>query len=120
MPQSEAPPPRRRIQDEEDDDRPRRRRQEPHRGTLILVLGILGIIGVGAPITGLIAWILGNGDITKIRAGQMDPEGESNTNVGRILGMVSTIIWLLACGGCCLFYMMMFAIAGAGAAAGRP
>lgn len=116
--EAEAPPSRRQFQDEDEENRPRRRRLEPHRGTLILVLGILAIIGVGAPITGLIAWILGNGDMAKIRAGQMDPEGESNTNVGRILGMVSTIIWGLGCGACCLFYMVMAMMAGAGAAVG--
>jgi predicted Zn finger-like uncharacterized protein len=88
---------RRRDNDDEFNDRPRRRREgmEPHRGTIILVLGILGLVGIGTPITGIIAWVMGNSDMAKIRAGTMDPEGESNTNIGRILGMVSTILFLL-------------------------
>src|SRR5262249_50877236 len=92
--------PRRRPRrdDDEFDDRPSRRRRgeyrEPHRGTLILVLGILSLTGLGI-LTGIPAWIMGNADMAKIRAGTMDPEGESNTNIGRILGMVSTIIFLV-------------------------
>src|SRR5437868_1368179 len=42
--------PRRRRDEDEDDDRPRRRRGrnlQPHRGTLILVLGILSLVACG-------------------------------------------------------------------------
>jgi predicted Zn finger-like uncharacterized protein len=97
--EEEAAPRRRRRRDEDDlDDRPSRRRSregmEPHRGTLILVLGILSLVGLGI-LAGIPAWIMGNADMKKIRAGEMDPEGESNTNIGRILGMVSTIIFLV-------------------------
>ncbi len=73
---------------------------EPHRGTTILVLGILGF--VVCPICGIVAWVMGNADLQKIAAGQMDPEGLGNTKAGRICGMISTIlasvgflIWLL-------------------------
>lgn len=98
-------PSRRRHDDDYDDDRPSRRRYEPHRGTLILILGILSLTGLGM-ITGIPAWIMGNADMEKIRNGTMDPTGESSTNIGRILGMVSTILGLvgLVFGGfcCCL------------------
>jgi len=47
-------------------------------------------------ILGPIAWIMGNNDLKGIRAGQMDPEGESLTNIGRILGMVATILTIVA------------------------
>ncbi len=95
------------------DDRSTRPRLEPHRGTLILTLGILGIIGIGAPITGIIAWILGSSDLGKIKAGIMDPEGEGQTRAGWILGIVSSIMWLLAFGGCCCFYAFVFMAAAA-------
>jgi predicted Zn finger-like uncharacterized protein len=85
-------PPRRDDDLELDDEPPSRRRQrgdyQPHRGVLILVFGIISI--VVCPIFGPIAWVMGNGDLQQIRAGQMDPEGESMTNIGRILGMVGT------------------------------
>src|SRR5262245_37497475 len=89
------PRPRKRHRDDEDfdSDLPRRARKDyaPHRGTLILVLGILSLTGASI-LTGIPAWILGNQDLKEIRAGRMDPEGESNTNIGRILGMVSTLM----------------------------
>jgi hypothetical protein len=72
----------------------------PHRGGLILALGILGI--VCCFICGIIAWVMGNGDLKEIDAGRMDPSGRGLTQAGKICGMVSVIlqivgfvIWLL-------------------------
>jgi hypothetical protein len=67
---------------------------EPHRGTLILVLGIIGFF-ILPFVLGPIAWVLGRSDLKKIRAGQMDPAGESNTNAGRICGIIATIYGIL-------------------------
>jgi predicted Zn finger-like uncharacterized protein len=97
------------------DDEPIRRRLEPHRGTLILVFGILSLVlgflicALFFPGFGIPAWIMGNGDLRKMRAGQMDPEGESMTNIGRILGMVSTGLCVLGliCG---LLYLVVFVV----------
>ncbi len=102
-------PDRGRDRDDDYDDRPRRRRYAPHRGTLILILGILGLVGIGAPITGIIAWILGNSDLAQMRAGAMDPEGESNTSLGRILGMIATLLWAIGLFGfcCCIGFGVM-------------
>jgi hypothetical protein len=68
---------------------------KPHRGTLILVLGILSFVACGI-ITGIPAWIMGNADLKEMRAGTMDREGESLTNIGRILGMVSVVLTVLS------------------------
>ena len=72
----------------------------PHRGGLILALGILGI--VCCFICGIIAWVMGNGDLREMAAGRMDPSGQGLTQAGKICGMVSVIlqivgfvIWLL-------------------------
>ncbi|MBN2182674.1 MAG: hypothetical protein JW715_12250, partial [Sedimentisphaerales bacterium] len=46
---------------------------KPHRGTLILILGILGL--VCCVICGIIAWVMGNTDLREIDAGRMDPSG---------------------------------------------
>ena len=61
---------------------------QPHRGTLILVLGILSLVLCG-PI-GIAAWIMGNTDLKEIDAGRMDPAGRGNTHAGRICGMIGT------------------------------
>lgn len=63
---------------------------QPHRGTLILVLGILGIVCC-MPV-GIAAWVMGNGDLQKMAAGQMDPSGEGTTKAGKICGIIS-VIW---------------------------
>jgi hypothetical protein len=70
-----------------------RGRLEPHRGGAILVLGILGV--VFCQICSIIAWVMGNTDMAKIRAGRMDPSGEGLTQAGRILGIVGTVLLLI-------------------------
>ena len=68
--------------------------KEPHRGVLILVLGILGLM-TGCGIIGIFAWVMGTRDLGLIRSGRMDKEGEALTKVGYILGIVGTILFLL-------------------------
>ena len=112
-PEDEAPRPSRRDDEYDDDDRPRRRRrryQQDHRGTLILTLGILSFF-FAWPILGIIAWILGSNDLKEMRAGRMDPSGESQTNTGRICGMISTLLGAVAMVGCCSIYMIFVAAA---------
>ena len=72
----------------------------PHRGVVVLVLGILGI--VVCFICGIIAWVMGNNDLRQMAAGAMDPSGRGMTQAGKICGMISVIlaiivivIWLL-------------------------
>ena len=68
----------------------------PHRGSLVLVLGILGLVTCFIP--GIIAWSMGNTDLREMRAGRMDRTGESQTNAGRICGMISVIMAAVAVG----------------------
>lgn len=74
-----------------------RRDIEPHRGTLVLVLGLLSLVfmaflpPVGIPL-GIVAWIMGRTDLAKIRARQMDPEGERQTYAGYVCGKVGAIL----------------------------
>ena len=65
----------------------------PHRGVLILVLGILGI--VCCFICGIIAWVMGNGDMREMDAGRMDPSGRGLTQAGKICGMISVILLIV-------------------------
>lgn len=61
----------------------------PHRGVMILIFGILSLV-VCAPL-GIFAWIMGNADMKAMDSGQMDPEGRSLTQVGKILGIIGTV-----------------------------
>lgn len=79
-----------------------RSQQQAHRGTMILIFGILGILACG--IFGILAWVMGNQDLRKIQDGVMDPSGLSNTNLGKILGIVGCVIWGLSTA----YYMGLF------------
>ncbi len=108
---------------EDEDDRPRRPRRrdpddrpdydEPHRGGLILALGIIGLVACGP--VGIAAWLMGNNDLKAMDAGRMDPEGRQLTQVGKILGIIATVLTIL---GFCLFiaYIVFFAAIIGGAA----
>ena len=63
---------------------------KPHRGSLVLVFGILSL--VVCPFFGIAAWSMGNGDLQEMDNGYMDPTGRDLTNAGRICGMVGTAL----------------------------
>lgn len=88
---------------------PPRRPMKPHRGTTILVFGILGFFC--CIIFAILAWIWGNEDLAEMDRGNMDPEGRSLTSAGRILGIVDVC---LAIAGI-IIYGLIFAIAGTAA-----
>lgn len=73
---------------------PTQRYLEPHRGAVILTLGIISIIPCCCIfiIPGICAWTMGNNDLNRIRMGRMDLEGKGLTMAGMILGIIGTII----------------------------
>jgi hypothetical protein len=95
-------------------DRPRRRREperrdwEPHRGGLILTLGIISLVALTVCwmipliglIPGLIAWVMGQSDLRKIKARAMDPEGQGLTQGGWVCGIIGTALNGLLLVGC--------------------
>ena len=83
---------------------------KPHRGTNILVFGILGLLL--CQIFGIAAWTMGNNDLREMDAGFMDPAGKDLTNAGRILGMVATGILVLQLVIIIVAVMMMLIAAG--------
>jgi hypothetical protein len=111
----------RRSRDDEDedddyDDRPWegrrgprvRRDCDPHRGAIVLVLGILSTVfsaispclyGVPALFIalpmGIVAWVLGSRDLKKMAAGTMDPDGRGMTQAGMICGIVGVVLSIL-------------------------
>jgi predicted RNA-binding Zn-ribbon protein involved in translation (DUF1610 family) len=81
---------------------------EPHRGGMILTLGILsalfGTLSLccGAPALlglgfGIPAWVMASQDIHRMRVGQMDRNGMANTQSGQSYAMVGVVLSLL-CG----------------------
>ena len=86
---------------------------QPHRGTLILVFGILGLVCCFP--FGIAAWIMGNGDLKQMDAGTMDSSGRSSTNGGKICGIIVTVLSVLGI----LVYGAIFFFAMVAGAAGR-
>jgi phage FluMu protein Com len=66
----------------------------PHRGGLILVLGLIGFV-ISCPIFSLMAWVMGSHDLSEMRAGRMDRSGEGITQAGLVLGMILSLLWIL-------------------------
>lgn len=79
--------------DDDYDDAHRGGDVQPHRGVLILVLGILGLMMCG--VIGIPAYFMGKKDLEQMKRGFMDKEGESITRVGYILGIVCIIKFLI-------------------------
>lgn len=88
----------------------------PHRGTLILVLGILGLI-ICQPI-GIAAWLMGNTDLRAMREGRMDPSGESLTTAGKVCGIIASVLLGFGLVLGCAYFLIAIVIVGAAAATG--
>lgn len=84
----------------------------PHRGTLVLILGILGIVCCMP--CGIVAWVLGNQDMKEMSAGTMDPTGLGMTKAGKILGIISVVLAVIAI----IVWVAMIALGVAAGAAG--
>lgn len=67
---------------------------KPHRGGLIILLGILGFVTGG--LLGILAWVWGNQDLRDMNIGLMDDSGMEKTVYGRIIGIISIIFAVLA------------------------
>ena len=78
---------------------------EPHRGTIILVFGILSV--VFCCIFGIFAWLWGNEDLEKMRQGRMDREGESLTSAGKILGIIGLALQAIGIVLCLLWFLFI-------------
>ena len=114
------------LDDDRDDDRPSRRGKRrkslrgdfvPHRGGMILAFGIIALVTGTGIIFGPIAWVMGNNDMKEISEGRMDPEGESLTSIGRILGMIATIMSIvgivIGCGIFVFYFCIVAMVVGA-------
>ncbi len=68
---------------------------EASRGSTILTLGILSVVLLGL-IAGIPAWVMGHGDLQKMKAGRMNPDQRGMTQAGMVLGIIGTFHVVLA------------------------
>jgi uncharacterized protein YbaR (Trm112 family) len=103
--------------DDDDDDfddirqlRHRRADWEPHRGGMILALGLVALVGgmlfcLLPTVLGPLAWMLGNWDLRAMHDGHMDSSGESMTRTGQVCGIVATVLLILGGLYVCLAFL---------------
>jgi hypothetical protein len=68
----------------------------PHRGGLVLGFGAAGMFIWILLIPALSAWVLGAKELKAMNSGVSDPAGRTITQIGMVLGIVGTAIWILA------------------------
>lgn len=86
---------------------------KPHRGTMLIIFGVLGLIC--CIIFGILAWVMGQGDLKEMEAGRMDPSGEGMTKAAKILGIISVVLNVL---GILIWGLMMAGMFSLAAASG--
>jgi len=85
----------------------------PHRGGLILGLGIASLLCNVFAVPGILAWVMGSADLKQMKAGTMDSEGYGLTQAGMIIGIIATSLVILAL---LLYAVMIVFVLAAGAA----
>ena len=84
----------------------------------MLTMGILAWVCNAFLIPGILAWVWGQGDLKKMRTGEMDPTGHGMTQAGMIIGIIATLLAaavLLFYVGIILFVIIVGAAGAAGA-----
>jgi hypothetical protein len=100
---------RRPFADLDEDEYEERRRRRPHRGAVVLTLGILGLVFSCIPILG---WVLGGmamsmagSDLREMSLRRMDRSGRGLTQAGRICGTIGVVLAFGFCGLGCLMQL---------------
>jgi hypothetical protein len=58
---------------------------------------------------------MGSNDLAEMKAGRMDPEGQSLTQAGQIMGIIGSVLTLVGILGICVWIAFAAAIVGVGA-----
>jgi len=86
---------------------PYRRPYRPHRGGLILTIGIVGMFTCF--IFGLAGWAMATRDLEEMRAGRMDPAGRELTRTGQLIAAAGGALQLSALVFWLIFYLAKLA-----------
>jgi hypothetical protein len=84
---------------------PYRRPYRPHRGGLILTIGIVGMFSCF--IFGLAGWAMATRDLEEMQAGRMDPAGRELTRTGGLISMAGVALQLSAVVFWVIYYLAM-------------
>lgn len=87
---------------------------EESQATTILIFGILSL--VVCQLFGPVAWKMGNSELAAIDAGRRSPKDRQNANIGRILGIIGTVLLGIVLAIFLLYIVIAFIAIGASAA----
>ena len=88
---------------------------QPHpQSTMILIFGILSLVGIS--ILGPFAWYMGNKALKEIDANPAAYSDRNNVNIGKILGMIGSILLALGIVAIVVYIIFIVVIIGATAA----
>lgn len=73
---------------------PPTRPEDRGRANLVLFLGLLSLFMCGP--LGIVAWIMANADLKKIRDGVLSPRQASTLKIGRALGIAGTVLFVVS------------------------
>jgi uncharacterized membrane protein YccF (DUF307 family) len=69
----------------------------PHRGGIVLALGILSVVvSLFLIPLGAAAWIMGSMDLKAMDQGRVDSTGRSPAQIGRNLGISAMLLWAVS------------------------
>lgn len=74
--------------------------------TVILVLGILGLVVIGL-FGSVPAWIWGNSTVRKAQSMGLPGYLYQNANIGKVLGIIGTVLWAIAA----VFFVLFVVVA---------
>ena len=69
---------------------------EPSRATSAVLLGIIGLLTCG--VLSPYAWYLGSKEIKAINEDRRDPTNRGSANAARVIGIIGTVILVIALG----------------------
>lgn len=78
---------------------------KPDRSVLVLILGILSLVTFLFPL-GICAWVMGEHDLSEMRAGRMDLGGMGMAKAGKACGVISVVLTIA--GGVIAFLSLVF------------
>jgi DNA-directed RNA polymerase subunit RPC12/RpoP len=84
-----------------------RQQPAPHRGGLILTLGIVAFTCNFFLVPGIAAWVMGSSDLKQMKAGLMARDGETMTMIGMVLGIISVVFPLIMIAFYAVFALFM-------------
>ena len=78
---------------------------------IALVMGILSYVLCGI-IGGIIAWVMGKGELNKIDRGESPEAGRTMAKIGMWLGIINVILTIIACIFLLIYFVFLAAVIG--------